>query len=175
MNNQFKHFNDGNIGKITRMTHEDYENQVSAISVKPKKTWNAPIPGAPRGVAPKHVVPNWVNNPAKPVPGSVPPVKPDFTQEYEAKYNKPPAGIPVEDDPNKGTGDTNYCVTDIISVCSCPMVRKNWTEQKICKFAYKASNAERCMYFVQEQFCDNLAAQKDAAPKSKTLTDCMGL
>jgi hypothetical protein len=165
MNNQFKHFAGT---RYPKMTHEDYENQ---ISVKPKKIWGSgwgapPAPNAPKGVNPNH--------PAKPVPGSVP-VKPEFTQEYDIVYSKPPAGIPVEDDPNKGTGDTNYCKTDIISVCSCPMVRKNWTEQKVCKFAYKASNAERCMYFVQEQFCDCLDAQKAVGPETKTLTDCMGL
>lgn len=150
--------------EMPKMTHEDYENQVSAISVIPKKMiFNAPPPGGPRGV--NSSVPN---TPAKPV-SSTPR---NLTQEYDIVYSKPPAGIPVEEDPNKGTGYANYCKTDIISTCTCP--GKRWADHKACKYAYKASNLDRCESLMFDEFCDNLAAQKDAAPK-KTLTDCMGL
>jgi hypothetical protein len=145
----------------------------------------------PKAAPPKHVVPivpNWVRfpsnktlnptappplvnaptppTPAKPIPGSVP-----FTQEYEAKYNKPPAGIPVEEDPNKGTGDTNFCKPDIISHCDAGTI---WSEHIKCKFAIKASKHDRCTdYF--EGFCKCLKAQIDSQGSPKTLTDCIGL
>jgi hypothetical protein len=152
-----------------KMTHEDYE---SAISVKPKATppWKPPTIVSPTPPKP-HVVPNWVKTPAKPIPGSVP-----FKQEYEAKYNKPiPAGIPVEVDPNKGTGPENFCLTDIISTCTCPGLKKVWADHIGCKYSIKSSKADRCMYFVQGKFCDCLEAQKAAGIKIKSLTDCMGL
>lgn len=37
----------------------------------------------------------------------------------------------------------------------------NESEQKNCKFYKKSSSSDRCMYFVFDEYCDCLEAQKE--------------
>jgi hypothetical protein len=87
------------------------------------------------------------------------------------------AGVPVEPDPNKGTGTVNYCKPGMMSTCSCPTKTKTakWADHKACKFAIKSAASDRCQHFIMEKFCDSMSAQKANESKTKTLTECMGL
>ena len=49
----------------------------------------------------------------------------------------------------------NYCITEMMSVCSA----EGLSEQELCRFFEWASHEKKCMYFVQEEFCDSLKAQ----------------
>ncbi len=53
----------------------------------------------------------------------------------------------------------NFCQSEQISVCTAG----NQAEQKGCDFYERARNADRCMYFIFEEYCDSLSAQLGAA------------
>jgi hypothetical protein len=53
----------------------------------------------------------------------------------------------------------NLCRSEHISVCAAA----NQAEQKGCSFYERARSAERCMYFIFEEYCDCLKAQLNAA------------
>jgi len=40
--------------------------------------------------------------------------------------------------------------------------QKGWKAQEQCVYAKKSAFAERCRYFVQDKWCDNLNAQETA-------------
>jgi hypothetical protein len=52
----------------------------------------------------------------------------------------------------------NFCRSEHISVCTAASQQ----EQKGCSFYEKSSRAERCMYFIFEEYCDSLKAQLGA-------------
>ena len=54
--------------------------------------------------------------------------------------------------------ETSFCKHDLMSVCTAC----SQDEQKMCTFFQKASSADRCMYFVFDEFCSSLAAQCQA-------------
>jgi hypothetical protein len=53
----------------------------------------------------------------------------------------------------------NYCRSEQISVCTAESEKR----QRGCRFFEKSSRAERCMYFIFEEYCDSLSAQLNAA------------
>ena len=54
--------------------------------------------------------------------------------------------------------ETSFCKRDLMSVCTAC----SQDQQKECAFFQKATSADRCMYFVFNEFCGNLAAQSQA-------------
>jgi hypothetical protein len=52
----------------------------------------------------------------------------------------------------------NFCRSEQISVCTAA----NLKEQPGCSFYEKARRAERCMYFIFDEYCDCLKAQLSA-------------
>ena len=52
----------------------------------------------------------------------------------------------------------SYCKKDVMSICTADS-RKN---QEECRYYEKARQAERCMYFVFDEYCDCLNAQLNA-------------
>ena len=53
----------------------------------------------------------------------------------------------------------NLCKKGLMSVCSAG----NKAEQEKCAFYEKASQENRCMYFIFDEYCDCLKAQEDIA------------
>jgi len=53
---------------------------------------------------------------------------------------------------------TNFCRPEQISTCAA----ENQREQAGCRFFEKSRHAERCMYFVFDEYCDCLKAQLNA-------------
>ena len=51
----------------------------------------------------------------------------------------------------------NLCVIGDMSTCK----GNNWSSQVACRFSEKASNGNRCMYYVFDEFCSCLKAQID--------------
>jgi hypothetical protein len=49
----------------------------------------------------------------------------------------------------------NFCKSEIMSVCKADSKK----QQKDCLFFEKSNCARHCMYFVFNEFCDNLKAQ----------------
>lgn len=56
-------------------------------------------------------------------------------------------------------GRTNFCRSEQISVCTAANKKK----QIVCRFYEKACSADRCMYFIFDEYCDCLKAQVHAA------------
>jgi hypothetical protein len=54
---------------------------------------------------------------------------------------------------------TNFCRSEQISVCTAADQKK----QVVCRFYEKAGRAERCMYFIFDEYCDCLKAQVQAS------------
>ncbi len=52
----------------------------------------------------------------------------------------------------------NFCRSGHISCCAAAGQK----EQAVCRFYEKARVAERCMYFIFEEYCDCLKAQLDS-------------
>ena len=50
---------------------------------------------------------------------------------------------------------TSYCKKGAMSVCTA----SDEKQQTGCGFYEKSRNANRCMYFIFEEYCDNLRAQ----------------
>ncbi len=53
----------------------------------------------------------------------------------------------------------NFCKPAQISICTAA----NQKEQAVCRFFEKSRHAERCMYFVFNEYCDCLKAQLNAS------------
>ena len=53
----------------------------------------------------------------------------------------------------------NFCRSEQISFCTAASQK----EQPGCSFYEKACSAERCMYFIFNEYCDCLKAQLDAS------------
>jgi hypothetical protein len=54
--------------------------------------------------------------------------------------------------------EINFCKTQHMSICSAD----SRLHQEDCSFYEKSINANRCMYFVFEEYCDCLNAQMNA-------------
>lgn len=52
----------------------------------------------------------------------------------------------------------NFCKSEHISFCTA----QDPKEQSGCSFFEKSRNADRCMYFMFEEYCDSLNAQLSA-------------
>jgi hypothetical protein len=52
----------------------------------------------------------------------------------------------------------NYCQQKQMSICTA----ENLKQQVACSYFEKSSFAERCMYFIFEEYCDCLTAQLNA-------------
>ena len=52
----------------------------------------------------------------------------------------------------------SYCRQEMMSVCAAD----NGHKQKECCFYEKSNGSERCMYYVFEEYCDCLPAQRIA-------------
>jgi hypothetical protein len=63
-------------------------------------------------------------------------------------------GIRMSDQP------VNYCQQKQMSICTA----ENQKQQVACSYYEKSSFAERCMYFIFEEYCDCLTAQLNARP-----------
>ena len=50
---------------------------------------------------------------------------------------------------------TSYCKKGAMSICTA----NNEKQQTDCGFYEKSRNANRCMYYIFEEYCDNLMAQ----------------
>ena len=50
---------------------------------------------------------------------------------------------------------TNFCRQEEMSVCTADCQK----QQTSCSFYEKSQNADRCMYFIFDEFCDSLKAQ----------------
>ena len=129
----------------------DWKNM---ISVKPKKY---PLL-TPRGTNPKpggNVIAKAIQTGKTSTPW--------FLRQKEAaqeEAKKPPLAIPVEEDPNKGTGDINFCEPGMMATCK---AGKKWNDHKRCKYAIKNSlGMDLCRHYVMDEFCDNVEAQKNA-------------
>ncbi|MFZ0241959.1 MAG: hypothetical protein WAL90_09960 [Desulfobacterales bacterium] len=57
-----------------------------------------------------------------------------------------------------GEQQLSYCREKMMSVCAAG----NGRQQKNCCFYEKANGSERCMYYVFDEYCDSLPAQKSA-------------
>jgi hypothetical protein len=53
---------------------------------------------------------------------------------------------------------TSYCHKGAMSICAA----NNEKQQTDCGFYEKSRNANRCMYYIFEEYCDNLMAQISA-------------
>jgi len=53
--------------------------------------------------------------------------------------------------------EKSFCKKGTMSVC----VAENWSEQKTCKYYEPATQANRCMYWIFDEYCDCLKAQID--------------
>ncbi len=53
----------------------------------------------------------------------------------------------------------NFCRSEQISICTAATQK----EQPGCSFYEKARRADRCMYFIFDEYCDCLKAQLNAA------------
>ena len=58
----------------------------------------------------------------------------------------------------------NFCKPEQISICTAA----NQKEQAVCSFFEKSRHAERCMYFVFNEYCDCLKAQLNASMRPRT-------
>jgi hypothetical protein len=58
-----------------------------------------------------------------------------------------------------GEKTINYCRPEQISTCTA----ENPKKQSGCRFYEKSRHAERCMYFIFDEYCDCLNAQLNAA------------
>lgn len=97
-----------------------------------------------------------------PIPKLLPPKNPIAAPKGVNNYGSGwgmPRAVPVEEDPNKGTGTINYCKPDIMSVCTAGTI---WSDHIRCKYAIKSKFADRCMHNVMDGHCDSLEAQKNA-------------
>lgn len=56
----------------------------------------------------------------------------------------------------------NFCKLEQMSICTAETIRS----QGDCSFFEKSRNAERCMYFIFDEYCDCLKAQMDASDLS---------
>jgi hypothetical protein len=54
---------------------------------------------------------------------------------------------------------TNFCRSEQMSICTAATQK----EQPGCSFYEKARRADRCMYFIFDEYCDCLQAQLNAA------------
>jgi len=54
--------------------------------------------------------------------------------------------------------DVNFCKVEYMSVCSADTS----TAQLDCRFFEKSQHANRCMYFIFDEYCDCLKAQLSA-------------
>ncbi len=71
--------------------------------------------------------------------------------------------VPVEDDPNKGIGFINYCVTgDMQSTCGVTSGCK-WKDHRNCKYSFKSKNLDRCMHLRWDEYCTSHDAIKAKA------------
>ncbi|MDJ0819463.1 MAG: hypothetical protein QNJ58_24890 [Desulfobacterales bacterium] len=52
----------------------------------------------------------------------------------------------------------NFCRRERMSVCTA----ENQKQQSGCSYYEKSQFAERCMYFIFEEYCDSLTAQMNA-------------
>jgi hypothetical protein len=52
----------------------------------------------------------------------------------------------------------NFCRRERMSVCTA----ENQKQQRGCSYYEKSQFAERCMYFIFEEYCDSLTAQMNA-------------
>jgi hypothetical protein len=52
----------------------------------------------------------------------------------------------------------SFCKKDIMCVCTAESNER----QRECRYYEKAGTAERCMYFVFDEYCDSLKAQTNA-------------
>ncbi len=57
-----------------------------------------------------------------------------------------------------GEQQLSYCREKMMSVCAAG----NGHQQKNCRFYEKSNGSERCMYYVFDEYCDCLPAQKSA-------------
>jgi RNA-binding protein YlmH len=55
----------------------------------------------------------------------------------------------------------NFCRPEQISTCTAASQK----EQAGCHFFEKSRHAERCMYFIFDEYCDCLQAQLSASPR----------
>jgi hypothetical protein len=56
------------------------------------------------------------------------------------------------------TAQVSYCKKEIMSICTAG----SGNRQKECSFYEKSCQAEKCMYFVFDEYCDSLKAQMHA-------------
>ena len=54
--------------------------------------------------------------------------------------------------------EVNYCKKEKMSICTADGDKK----QVKCSFYEKSRNAEKCMYYIFEEYCDCLKAQRHA-------------
>lgn len=54
--------------------------------------------------------------------------------------------------------EISYCKKEVMSMCTA----KGRPQQQNCQFYVKSGLSEKCMYFVFDQYCDCLAAQRKA-------------
>jgi hypothetical protein len=53
---------------------------------------------------------------------------------------------------------TNFCKREQMSICTAD----NQKQQVGCRYYEKSQFAERCMYYIFEEYCDSLTAQMNA-------------
>ena len=54
--------------------------------------------------------------------------------------------------------EISYCKKEVMSMCTA----EGKAQQQECQFYVKSKLSERCMYFVFDQYCDCLSAQRTA-------------
>jgi hypothetical protein len=57
----------------------------------------------------------------------------------------------------------NFCKLEQMSICTAGTAR----EQGACSYFEKSQHAERCMYFIFEEYCDCLRAQINAGTSGR--------
>jgi hypothetical protein len=61
--------------------------------------------------------------------------------------------------------EINFCKQEEMSICTAGGCK----HQVDCSFYEKSQHANRCMYFIFEEYCDSLKAQMNAVKKFKDL------
>lgn len=61
--------------------------------------------------------------------------------------------------------EINFCKQEEMSICTAGDCK----QQVDCSFYEKSQHANRCMYFIFEEYCDSLKAQMNAVKKFKDL------
>jgi RNA-binding protein YlmH len=54
---------------------------------------------------------------------------------------------------------TNFCKQEEMSICTADCQK----QQADCSFYEKSQHANRCMYFIFDEYCDSLKAQMNSA------------